>query len=139
MADKLEKSDADWKSQLSEAQYQVTRRAGTEAAFTGEYWDHKEAGRYLCACCSAELFRSDTKFDSGTGWPSFWQPSDPGAVDTKVDDTARCRESQVPTKSRLDEGTSAVRRGFGHRRPRRGIASQHARHLFADRHPGRPA
>ena len=74
MADKIEKSDAAWREQLSEEQYAVCRQKGTERAFTGRYWDCKEDGVYRCVCCGAELFDSGTKFDSGTGWPSFWQP-----------------------------------------------------------------
>lgn len=78
-------SDDDWKGRLSPEQYTVTRRAGTEPAFTGEYWDHKEAGSYRCVCCGAELFASETKYDSGTGWPSFWEPADEGKVATEAD------------------------------------------------------
>ena len=95
MADKIVKSDAEWQEQLSDEQYQVTRRAGTEAAFTGHYWDHKEAGRYLCACCRSELFQSSTKFDSGTGWPSFWEPSTQDAVETHGDDSLGMRREEV--------------------------------------------
>lgn len=95
MADKIVKSDAEWQEQLGDEQYQVTRRAGTEAAFTGRYWDHKEAGRYLCACCRSELFQSSAKFDSGTGWPSFWEPSTQDAVETHVDDSLGMRREEV--------------------------------------------
>ena len=66
-------------------QYHVTQEAGTERAFTGEYWDTKDSGMYRCVVCEAELFSSDTKYDSGSGWPSFWEPTDEGVVDTKPD------------------------------------------------------
>jgi peptide-methionine (R)-S-oxide reductase len=80
MADKISKSDAEWREQLTPEQYHVTREAGTERAFSGKYWDSKDAGTYECVGCRQELFNSDTKFDSGTGWPSFSEPTDAGAV-----------------------------------------------------------
>jgi peptide-methionine (R)-S-oxide reductase len=85
MADKLTKTDAEWKKQLTPEQYRVTRRHGTERAFTGEYWDCKDPGVYRCVCCGEPLFAADAKFDSGSGWPSFWQPVAPQAVDTEED------------------------------------------------------
>ena len=71
MTEKVKKTDAEWRSQLSAMQYNVTRKQGTEQAFTGEFWDNHEKGIYRCVCCGTELFTSDTKFDSGTGWPSY--------------------------------------------------------------------
>jgi peptide-methionine (R)-S-oxide reductase len=75
MTDKVEKPEEEWKKQLTPLQFEVTRRKGTERAFTGEYWDYHEKGIYKCVCCGNDLFVSDTKFDSGTGWPSFYQPA----------------------------------------------------------------
>lgn len=83
--DKIVKSDAEWRDELTPEQYKVTRRAGTERAFTGEYWDTKTKGVYGCRCCGAPLFDSETKYDSGTGWPSFYQPLGDDAVTTKSD------------------------------------------------------
>ncbi len=74
MAEKIEKTDEEWGAQLTDEQYHVTREHGTERAFTGEYNDFKGNGTYLCVCCDNELFNSDTKYDSGSGWPSFWEP-----------------------------------------------------------------
>ena len=82
---KVTKSDAEWRAQLTPMQYNVTRRKGTEHAFTGEYWDEKAPGTYRCVCCGTPLFASDAKFDSGTGWPSYWQPVDPASVKTEED------------------------------------------------------
>lgn len=83
--EKIVKSDAEWRDELTPEQYKVTRRAGTERAFTGEYWDTKTKGVYNCRCCGAPLFDSETKYDSGTGWPSFYQPVGDDAVTTKSD------------------------------------------------------
>jgi peptide-methionine (R)-S-oxide reductase len=82
---KVVKSDAEWKSELSQEEFAVTRKKGTERAFTGRYWDHHAAGTYQCACCGSPLFRSDEKFDSGTGWPSFWAPAAVEKVHTETD------------------------------------------------------
>lgn len=82
---KVMKSDAEWKEQLSEKEYYVLREAGTERAFTGDLWDNKKTGVYTCAACDLPLFASDTKFKSGTGWPSFWQPIKPLYVEEVAD------------------------------------------------------
>ena len=85
MSDKVVKSDAEWREQLTPEQYEVCRKQGTERAFSGRYWDTKGPGTYRCACCGNELFDADTKFDSGTGWPSFWQPLADDRVATHSD------------------------------------------------------
>lgn len=85
MNEKIQKSDAEWQKQLDPQQFEVTRQAGTERAFTGKYWDNHEKGMYKCVCCGNELFDSETKYESGTGWPSFWAPIDEKNVETETD------------------------------------------------------
>jgi peptide-methionine (R)-S-oxide reductase len=85
MATEIEKTDAEWREQLTPAQYEVLRRQGTERAFAGQYWDHHEDGVYRCAGCGAELFDSGTKFESGSGWPSFTEPKIAEAVEVRRD------------------------------------------------------
>ena len=83
--DKIAKTDAEWREQLTPEQYKVTRQHGTERAFTGKYWDNHEAGTYNCVCCGEPVFDSASKFDSGTGWPSFFEPARREAVETQTD------------------------------------------------------
>ncbi|HSR88696.1 MAG TPA: peptide-methionine (R)-S-oxide reductase MsrB [Pontiella sp.] len=87
MADKVVKTDAEWKEQLTEMQYYVTRQKGTERPYTGAYWDNKAVGIYSCVGCGADLFLSDTKFDSGCGWPSYFKPVSDKVI-TEVKDTS---------------------------------------------------
>ncbi len=85
MRDKVKKTDAQWREQLTPEQYRITRQKGTEPAFTGKYWNHKEKGTYRCVSCGQPLFGSERKFDSGSGWPSFTAPVDKENVSTEVD------------------------------------------------------
>ncbi len=89
------KPEEDRQAQLSPEQFHVTRQKGTERAFTGVYWDHKDDGIYACVCCGQELFSSDTKFDSGTGWPSFWAPMADENVKTESDLSLEMRRVEV--------------------------------------------
>jgi peptide-methionine (R)-S-oxide reductase len=93
--DKVEKTEAQWRAQLTPEQYHVTRQHGTERAFTGAYWDSHQPGTYTCVCCGAPLFSSDTKFDSGTGWPSFTAPIAEAAVGEHSDSSHGMRRVEV--------------------------------------------
>ncbi|MFO7948455.1 MAG: peptide-methionine (R)-S-oxide reductase MsrB [Armatimonadota bacterium] len=95
MADKVEKTDEQWREQLDEEQYRVTRQQGTERAFSGRYWDEKRPGTYCCVCCGQELFTSDAKFQSGTGWPSYYEPISPQAVQIHEDATLGMVRTEV--------------------------------------------
>ena len=85
MAEKIQRTDEEWQQQLTPEQYRITRQAGTEPAFSGEYCDTKTDGTYACACCGQPLFSSQTKYDSGSGWPSFYEPVDGESVSTLSD------------------------------------------------------
>lgn len=93
--DKVSKTPAEWKAQLTKEQFYVTREHGTERAFTGANWDNKQAGTYRCVCCGLDLFDAKTKFDSGTGWPSFWAPAQAENVATKEDRGLFMRRTEV--------------------------------------------
>ncbi len=85
MTKKITKTDAEWQAQLTAEQYRVARQDGTEMAFSGEYYDQQLSGSYQCVCCGTPLFEAEKKYDSGSGWPSFWQPVDAGNIDERVD------------------------------------------------------
>jgi peptide-methionine (R)-S-oxide reductase len=95
MADRIDKTDAEWRERLTDEQYEVTRNKGTERAFTGRYHDCKDEGVYRCVCCGQELFHSDAKYDSGTGWPSFHSPLADDRVATEEDVSLGMRRSEV--------------------------------------------
>jgi len=94
-SDKIEKTEAQWRAELTPEQYRVARERGTEPAFTGRYYDTKEPGLYRCGACGAELFDSAQKYDSGSGWPSFWQPASPAAIGTDTDKTHGMHRTEV--------------------------------------------
>jgi peptide-methionine (R)-S-oxide reductase len=95
MSKKITRSEQEWKQLLSPEQYHVAREKGTERAFTGRYWDNHEAGVYRCVCCGADLFSSEHKFESGSGWPSFWQPANAENVASEHDDSYGMRRTEV--------------------------------------------
>ena len=111
MTDKISKTEKQWKQQLSEEQYRIARQQGTEPAFTGKYYKHKETGIYHCVCCDAPLFRSDDKYDSGSGWPSYTAPVNADAI-TEYRDTshgmvrveARCASCDAHLGHVFDDG-----------------------------------
>jgi peptide-methionine (R)-S-oxide reductase len=95
MAEKTLKTDEEYRRDLTPEQYLVARRKGTEPAFSGKYWNNHEAGTYRCVCCGSPLFDSGSKFESGTGWPSFWEPIDPASVKTEADNSHGMRRVEV--------------------------------------------
>ena len=94
-ADKIRKTDEEWRKQLTDLEYKVARKHGTEPAFSGAYWDHHDKGMYRCVGCGQEVFSSAHKFDSGTGWPSYGQPTRPDAVETDEDTSFLMRRTEV--------------------------------------------
>ena len=95
MSEKIKKTEEEWQKELSPEQYSVARKKGTEGPFTGKYYDNKEKGKYVCVCCGSELFSSDTKFDSGTGWPSFYKPENEDNVKAETDNSLGMRRTEV--------------------------------------------
>ena len=95
MTNKVVKTEEEWKKQLTPEQFRVTRKKGTERAFTGEYWNNHDAGIYHCVCCGHPLFSSETKFESGTGWPSYWAPISPDSITTKSDNSLFMKRTEV--------------------------------------------
>lgn len=95
MKEKIKKTDEEWRAQLTPEEYRITRQKGTEPAFTGEYWNEKRSGTYKCKCCGQALFDSETKFDSGSGWPSFYEPIDTESVEAETDASHGMVRSEV--------------------------------------------
>jgi peptide-methionine (R)-S-oxide reductase len=95
MTERIHKTDAEWKAQLTPEQFKVARKKGTERSYSGEYWDNHAQGMYRCVCCGTPLFKSDTKFESGTGWPSFYAPVGPENVREESDNTLFMRRTEV--------------------------------------------
>lgn len=92
---KLNKTEREWQRELSPEEYRITRQKGTEPAFTGQYWNTKQQGTYVCRCCGTELFTSDTKYDSGSGWPSLYRPVNAGAIDEQEDSTHGMTRTEI--------------------------------------------
>jgi peptide-methionine (R)-S-oxide reductase len=101
MAERVKKADQEWQQLLTPEQFEITRRKGTERAFTGAYWNTKEPGVYQCVCCGQPLFDAQSKFDSGTGWPSFWEPMTESNISEHVDNSGFRKRTEV-TCSRCD-------------------------------------
>lgn len=95
MTEKVRKSEEEWKKELTPEQFAITRKKGTERAFTGKYYKTKEEGVYRCVCCGAELFSSEAKYESGSGWPSFWEPAKPGNIREEEDNSFFMRRTEV--------------------------------------------
>ncbi len=119
MKSKLHRTEKEWRELLTPEQFEVCRRKGTEPAFSGEYHDCKEEGMYRCACCGADLFSSETKYDSGTGWPSFWAPLAPENVNTETDDSlfmqrteALCNACDAHLGHVFDDGPPPTRKRY---------------------------
>ncbi|MGB1581062.1 MAG: peptide-methionine (R)-S-oxide reductase MsrB [Nevskiales bacterium] len=93
--DKVRKSDEQWQAQLDAEQFRITRKKGTEPAFSGKYWDHHADGKYVCSCCGQALFDSSTKYDSGSGWPSYYQPVDEQVIATETDRSLMMTRTEV--------------------------------------------